>query len=228
MSISIANNYSPVAGLTASQYIGASAYLTGAVQRAVEAPQSASQGDAVVNISPAAWQINETGLPGWVNEWIEKLRANPDQNEAMQVVGLLMTPSTDAFGPPVAIHEGPPEFLTYTRTGELVTPENMSRYKELERISSAETARIFRTEETKGTPAAEIFEKTQQYMATLPEDYLRQLNWFRQTLLQPDGAVPPRLSLEEKRLLWNQTLQQAQPERPDVIQDLFKILDNKS
>ena len=40
----------------------------------------------------------------------------------------------------------------------------------------------------------------------------------------------PRLSLEEKRLLWNQSLQQsqqAQPERPDIIQDLFKILDGK-
>ncbi|GHU33640.1 hypothetical protein AGMMS50256_25970 [Betaproteobacteria bacterium] len=181
----------------------------------------------MVNISPAARQINETGLPGWVNERLEKLNANPDQDAAMQLVELEVA-TQELCGPLAAIHEGSPEYFTYTRTGELVTPENTSHYTELNRISFAETARIFRTEKAKGASAAEIFEKTQQYMATLPEDYLRQLNWYRPTLMQPDGAVPPRLSPEEKHLLWNQALQQAQPERPDVIQDLFRILDNKS
>jgi hypothetical protein len=229
MSISIANSYLPVAGLSASQHISASAFLTGAAQKTVQAPPSVSQGDAVVNISPAAQQITKTGLPGWVNERIEKLSANPDQDEAMHWVELI-TATPEMFGPLFAIHKGPPEYFTYTYTGELVTPENMSRYTELNRSRSAETARIFYTEKANGASAAEIFEKTQQYMATLPEDYLRQLNWFRSTWAQPDGAVPPRLSLEEKHLLWNQSLQQsqqAQPERPDMIQDLFKILDGK-
>ena len=137
MSISVANSYLPVAGLSASQHISASAFLTGAAQKTVQSPLSISQDDTVVNISPAARQITETGLPGWVNERIEKLRANPDQNEAMQQIELMVTAHLD---PLISIHNGPhgTYYLTYKFTGELVTPESTARYTAIEEASFTE------------------------------------------------------------------------------------------
>jgi hypothetical protein len=227
MSISIANNYSPVGGLTASQPISASAFLANTAQKLVAAPVSL---DAEVNISPIAQQINETGLSGWVNERIEWLRNDPDQKSAMQWVEGLMT-HTETCPPPYlydpdsdGIHG-----LFYFNSGEPVTPENKLRYIELGRIKSAETTRIFNAEKAKGTPAAEIFEKAQRYVATLPDDYLSAIGWFRETYaVDCYSGATPHPELARGGFSWNQALRQAQPERPDVIQDLFKILDNKS
>jgi hypothetical protein len=226
MSISIANSYLPVAGLLVSQNISASAFLTGAAQK-IAAPSSASP-DTKVNISPAARQIAQTGLPGWVNEQIEWLRNDPDQNSAMRWVEGIMT-LTETCPPPYlydpdsdGIHG-----LFYFSSGEPVTPENKLRYIELGRIKSAETTRIFNTEKANGASAAEIFEKAQRYVASLPDDYLSAIGWFRETYaVDCYSGATPRPELAAERPSWNPVLQQAQPERPDMIQDLFKILDN--
>jgi hypothetical protein len=69
----------------------------------------------------------------------------------------------------------------YFHSGEPVTPQNMQRYRALAQASTTETAEIYHAEKAKGSSAAEIFEKTQQYMATLPDDYLRAIGWFRST-----------------------------------------------
>jgi hypothetical protein len=133
------------------------------------------QGDAVVDISPEARQFGETGLSGWVNKRIERLRTDPDQNDAMRFVEGMATLSR---GPLVSV---PDEYgrQYYTYTGELVTPESLRRYAAIEQASIAETTRIFQTGKAKGSSAAEIFEEVQRHMAMLPNEYLRILDWFR-------------------------------------------------
>jgi hypothetical protein len=171
----LASQYSRVAGIAAQRTIGATT-LSGAARQAI-ASTAVNSGDTVVNISPEARQLEETSLPGWVHERKERLRTNPDQNDAMGFVEMMMT--TPSLGGPLA--SLPDEYgrQFYTYTGELVTPESMRRYTELNLSSSMKTAEIFRTEKAKGSSAAEIFEKAQQYMSTLPDDFLRTLDWFR-------------------------------------------------
>jgi hypothetical protein len=183
MSISAANSRLPDAGLTALRHFSASAFLANAAQRTTEASHSVSH-DAQANIPSAAWQLDKTSLPGWVNEKMEKWSAHPDQKEAMEEVEIMATRSR---GPLVAIWDGPHGiyYLTYTYTGELVTPESSARYAAIEEASIAETGRIFAAEKANGASAANIFEKIEQHMATLPEDYLRILNWHSPTYAQP-------------------------------------------
>jgi hypothetical protein len=70
----------------------------------------------------------------------------------------------------------------YAYTGEAATPESLRRYAGIEQASIAETARIFQDGKARGSSAAEIFEQMQRHMATLPDDYLRTLDWFRPSL----------------------------------------------
>jgi hypothetical protein len=175
MRIHALSQYLGTASITAQRTIGA-ATLSGIAQQA-STSNPGKQGDAMVNISPEARRLEETGLPGWVLERIEKLNANPDQNDAMRFVEMMATiPSIG--GPLVSV---PDEYgrQFYSYTGELVTPEDWQRYMDLGMSSSIKTAEIFRTEKAKGSSAAEIFEKIQQHMATLPDDFLRTLDWFR-------------------------------------------------
>ena len=173
----LASASSGIARLSAQRTNGTATFSSLARQAA--ASTSVNPGGTVVSLSPEARRLGETRLPGWVQEYGEKLRANPDQDEAMGFVETMTTlPSLGG-----ALVSVPDEYgrSYYSYTGELVTPENWQRYVELGVNSSMKTAEIFRTEKAKGSSAAEIFEATQQYMATLPDDYLRVLDWFRPT-----------------------------------------------
>jgi hypothetical protein len=169
----LASQYSGAAGIAAQRMIGA-ATLSSAARQAI-ASTAVNPGDTVVNISPEARQLEETGLPGWVNRRIDRLRADPDQADAMEHAEMKATLSR---GPLVSVpDEYGRQYFTYT--GERVTPESLRRYAAIEEASIAETTRILRDGKARGLSAAEIFEETQRHMATLPDDYLRILDWFR-------------------------------------------------
>jgi hypothetical protein len=171
--------YSSVGSLFALRQSGASASVSSAKQGSAETTH-AHRGDAIVALSPAARQLAETGLPAWVNEKMEKLSANSDQDEAMRwVEEMYATPSVG--GPLVAIHEGPngAYYTTYTYTGERVTPESEARYMAIQEASLAETSRLVAAGKAKGAAAAEIFAQISRHLPTLPDDYLRQINWYR-------------------------------------------------
>jgi hypothetical protein len=175
------------AGNISSQRSTVSAALSNKTQSSAVLSGFASPGDAVVNISSEARRLGENGLPGWVNEKLEKLRANPDQKAAMQQVEWLTAG--------IEIH--PPLYLdnpnsdnvhgnVYFHSREPVTPENKQRYSALAQASTTKMAEIFHAEKAKGSSAAEIFEKAQQYMATLPDDYLHAIGWFKSTFAYGD------------------------------------------
>lgn len=176
MSIPAIDRYLNANGLSLS-HPARGAKISNAARQIAPFPPTA---DAVVTLSSAAKRLATGDLPGWVDEKAERLRGNPDQVAAMREVEGMATLSR---GPLVAIHEGPlGPFYTYTHTGELVTPESSAHYAAIEAASIAETARIFAAGKAKGNSAAEIFTEIQEHMATLPEDYLRQINWFRSTV----------------------------------------------
>lgn len=134
-----------------------------------------------VTLSDNAKRISSSGLPGWVTEQSEKLRANPDQASAMRYVESMATISGGAL-----ISNGPNSDgindVYYAATGLPVTPESKARFESLSQSIVAETSKIFHTELAKGTSAADIFEKIHQHMATQPKDYLEATEWFRSTL----------------------------------------------
>jgi hypothetical protein len=174
---SVTSLYSRVGSASAPQ-LGSLKALSDVAWQAVASSGSASGDDSVVTISSTARQLGETGLPAWVYEQMEKLRANPDQNEAMQRVEWRTIFDTSS---PLFYYNPDSDGVhgrVYVYTGELSTPEDMQRYTKMIQTSSAKTAEIFRTEKAKGTPAAEILEKTQRYMATLPDDFLRVVGWY--------------------------------------------------
>jgi hypothetical protein len=175
---SVTSLYSRVGGASTLQP-GSLKALSDVARQAVASSGSVSGIDSVVTISSTARQLGETGLPAWVSERIEKLRANPDQREAMQLVEALTMYQTNG-SPLVSVSPDSDGIhgVFYHYTGKPVTPENMQRYSEMTQMSSAKTAEIFRTEKAKGTSAADIFEKTQRYMATLPDDFLRVRGWY--------------------------------------------------
>jgi hypothetical protein len=175
---SVTSLYSCVGSASAARPISLKA-LSDAARQTVALSGSASGSDSIVTISSTARQLGETDLPAWVNERMEKIRANPDQNEAMQEVEWRTMYQTNG-SPLVSLSPGSDGIhgVYYYYTGELVTPENLQRYVELNQMSSAKTAEIYRTEKAKGTSAAEILEKTQRYMATLPDDFLRANGWY--------------------------------------------------
>jgi hypothetical protein len=169
----LTSQYPRTASVVAQRAIGA-ATLSSAARQAI-ASTAVNPGDTIVSISPEARQLEETGLPGWVNKRMERLRADPDPADAMEYVEMKATLSR---GPLVSVpDEYGRQYFTYT--GERVTPESLRRYAAIEEASIAETTRILRTGKAKGSSAAEIFEETQRHMATLPDDYLRILDWFR-------------------------------------------------
>lgn len=67
----------------------------------------------------------------------------------------------------------------YAATGLPYTPENKARYEALAQPIVADTTAIFQAERAKGTPAADIFDKVQAYMATQPHEFLEATEWFR-------------------------------------------------
>jgi hypothetical protein len=166
----------PKAGNISSPRSPALATPSGMALRAIVS-RPVKQGDMVVSISSEAWRLGKTGLPAWVYEKMEALDAKPGQ-EAMEDIkwlAVIETASPPFYDDPDSdgVHG-----RVYIYTNEVATPESIERHTELNRISSTKTAEIYRTEKAKGSSAAEILQKTQQYMASLPDDYLRAIGWF--------------------------------------------------
>lgn len=146
-------------------------------------PTDKPQLNDAVTISDQAKHAAAKELPGWAQEAIDSLRNNPNQKEAMDNVKLWATTSEKGTGG--ALHSVPDKMggtSYYYETGLPVTKESEARFNALAQSITEETTRIFNSESAKGSSAADIFEKMQQYMATQPDDYLQALDWHRSIL----------------------------------------------
>lgn len=141
--------------------------------------------DVEVTLSQDAMRLSAGQLPGWVQEQADKFRSDPDQDQAMRAVeqlsttqgGALLSYAPDSDG----IHG-----VYYAATGKPVTPENKARFESISQSIATETTNIFYSERAKGTSAADIFEKINQFMSSQPNDYLQSIKWFSASLDQFD------------------------------------------
>lgn len=168
---------------TAASYLNKYASHTGRNELASDAGAGSTSSTAVakpgveVTFSEEAKRQLSNGLPAWVNEWSTSLRAKPDQAEAMHVVEQIATVPGGALitVPPNAIGM---QGTYYTATGLPVTPESEARFAAISQSIVDQTTGIYQAEKAKGTPAADIFEKIHQFMASQPSDYLQATNWY--------------------------------------------------
>lgn len=131
-----------------------------------------------ITLSDRSIRASSTEFPGWVQEKSTDLRNNPDQIEAMNFVQSMATTPGGAL-----ISNGPNSDgindVYYAATGLPVTPDSKARHEALTQSITANTTAIFEAERSKGTPAADIFDKIQTYMSRQPKDYLEAIEWHR-------------------------------------------------
>lgn len=159
------------------------AFLTTASSSSTGASAQATKPGVEVTLSQDALRLSSTKTPGWVQEQADKLRSNPNQEEAMLTVQQLATAPGGALLSYAPDSDGVTG-VYYAATGTPVTPESKARFESISQSILSETSNIFYSERAKGTSAADIFEKMHQFMSTQPNDYLEATNWFRPSIDQ--------------------------------------------
>lgn len=79
-------------------------------------------------------------------------------------------------GPFVNINTDP---MTYSATGEVVTPENLAAFKAEAASATASKIAVYNAEKAKGTPDSEILKKLYAVTNAQPDGYLSKVGWVR-------------------------------------------------
>ncbi|WP_457808504.1 hypothetical protein [Kushneria sp. EE4] len=131
-----------------------------------------------VTLSESSYSVrNRDELPAWTREVAGRYDAML-RDDAMESLELYAT--ADSRGPLIDITRINEGIITYTHTGELVTPESKERYNNIGKNLTEEFTSIFKAEKDKNTSPGDIFLKFQEVMVQQPDDYLNNTKFHRQ------------------------------------------------
>lgn len=141
------------------------------------ASASASPSTVVTLSAEALARSRHSDLPEHIQNRSDWLRNNPDQQEAARYVEMIATTPNHEL---VSIAPGSDGIkgVYYKSGGAPVTEQSRAWFKDISETALAERTRIYDSENAKGTPPADIYDKIQQYMSTLPPSYLHMMNWY--------------------------------------------------
>ena len=125
-------------------------------------------------------------LQRWRQILVDNVRADPE--EARKVADQMAhDQSFELHGPAVNITNYPN--LTYSATGEPVTPENLAVFKREAAQVTAGRVALYDQEKAKGTPDAALVEKMLAYTDQQSDNYLSKLGWERATTTLGSSAA---------------------------------------
>lgn len=130
-----------------------------------------------VTLSESSYSArNKDELPAWTREAAGRYDAM-SHDDAMEALENYATADNGPMIDITRIQEG---IITYTHTGELVTPESKERYNNIGRNLTDTFTSIFNAEKDKNTSPGDIFLKFQEVVSQQPDDYLNVQKFHRQ------------------------------------------------
>jgi len=178
---------SSIASLLHTQRIAPRSSASNAASSSATAASSsgASSTDTVTisSAAKAAAQASEGYNAAFRNKIIQAAEADPQF--AARTAYEYAHDTWSMTGPLVNINTTP---MTYSFTGEVVTPENLAAFKS--EAASARTAKIaiYDSEKAKGTSDVEILKKLYATTNSQPDDYLTKIAWVRDASSSTSGT----------------------------------------
>jgi len=127
--------------------------------------------------SEALEKSRNADMPAYIRQRSEWLRNHPNQAEAARYVERMATSRDDALVSLAPDSDGVTG-VYYKSNGAPVTEASKAWFSALSETVQAERTRIYSDETARGTSPAGIYDKIQQYMATMPESYLHMACWY--------------------------------------------------